>query len=161
MCNRVPLRDRRVYVYMYDMYGRASPVMVLHLLWNAFRRYISFCLHLAGLNVSSGTGPLTAETAATLNKRIQELESQLQASQRRVGLVQRQKRKAVHEKESLKKQSHHFSCAGPVKEHGKAEYARDYMDSSNDSKSPEAEIVMCVPRLQRCRGADNHYQVSG
>lgn len=58
--------------------------------------------------MSSGTGPLTAETVAALQKRIQELESQLQASQRRVGLVQRQKNKAIHEKDLMKKQLHRF-----------------------------------------------------
>lgn len=48
-----------------------------------------FPTHLAGPNVSLGRRPLTAETVAALHKRIQELESQSQASQHRVGLVHR------------------------------------------------------------------------
>ncbi|KAH9372154.1 hypothetical protein HPB48_009713 [Haemaphysalis longicornis] len=59
--------------------------------------------------------PLTPETAASLKKRIEELEGQLQASERRVRLVQKQKMKAIQEKETLKKQMHRFLAPDQLK----------------------------------------------
>ncbi|XP_042142291.1 uncharacterized protein LOC8036853 isoform X2 [Ixodes scapularis] len=57
---------------------------------------------------SSSTRPVSEIAVAALHKRIEELEEQLRSTKRRLSLSQRQRNKAVEEKNSLGKQLHRF-----------------------------------------------------